>query len=379
MPPDALAERRREVARLFLRLGFTAFGGPAAHVAMMRQEVVERRGWLPEEAFIDVVGLTSLLPGPNSTELAIHIGRHRAGRAGLLIAGACFIGPAVAIVLVLAVLYRRYGTTVAGERLLYGIEPVVIVVVVQAVLGLGRRVARRRALIVVIAAAFAAALVGVNEIALLLGAAIVTAVARRRRRTGPHRLTMLAPLWIARASTTSTDTNVSLWRLFGIFLKVGALLFGSGYVLVAFLRHDLVHGTGWLTNEQLLDAVAVGQFTPGPLFSTATFVGYQVAGFSGATVATAGIFGPSFVLVALVGPFLPRLRGSPWAGAALDGVNAAAVGLMAAVALQLLRTALVDPLTIAIAVAALAVLLRWRLNSAWLIVGGALVGLLRLL
>lgn len=368
------------MAGLFLRLGFTAFGGPAAHVAMMRREVVERRHWLSDEEFVDLVGVTNLLPGPNSTELAIHLGKHRAQWRGLLVAGACFIGPAVAIVLALAVAYARYGTTVAGEGSLYGIKPVIIAVVMQALVGLGRTVLRRRALVVVIAASMTASLAGINEIVLLLGAGVLVTMLVNRQRLRPPPLAVLLPaVLLAPPVSHGNNHAVSLWRLLVIFLKVGALLFGSGYVLLAFLRRDLVDGTGWLTNQQLLDAVAVGQFTPGPVFSTATFVGYQVAGFSGAAVATVGIFAPSFVFISVISPILPRLRRSPWTSGALDGVNAAAVGLMAAVTIQLGDAAVVDPLTATIAVAALVVLLRWRINSAWLVAAGAAAGLIRLL
>jgi chromate transporter len=372
----------REVAGLFLRLGSTAFGGPAAHVAMMRREVVQRRQWVSDGEFVDAVGLTNLLPGPNSTELAIHLGRERAGLAGLFVGGACFIAPAVAIVLVLAVLYDRYGTTVAGERLLYGIKPVIIAIVVHALVGLARVVLRRRSLVVVIAAAVGLSLAGVNEIVLLLGSGVLVTLVSNVRRTPPLASVVpflfVAPLQLA-ASEDPNRAAVSLWRLLLIFLKIGALLFGSGYVLLAFLRRDLVDATGWLTSQQLLDAVAVGQFTPGPLFSSATFVGYQVAGFDGAAVATLGIFAPSFAFIALTGTLLARVRRSPLASAALDGVNAAAVGLMAAVTIQLGDDALVDTLTVVMAIASLAVLVRWPINSAWLVLAVAIVGLLRAL
>jgi chromate transporter len=379
-----------EVARLFLKLGTVAFGGPAAHIAMMEDEVVRRRGWLSREAFLDYLGATNLIPGPNSTEMAIHIGHARAGWPGLLVAGTCFILPAALIVAGLAWAYVRFGQLPAAEALLYGVKPVVIAVVLQALVALGRSAVKSATLAVVGALALAATAFGVSELLVLLAAGIVMAALRA---AGPDRPGAAAggaaavavagvPAsgagWaIGTGAVAGAAAPVTLWGLFAVFAKVGSVLFGSGYVLLAFLRTDLVQRLGWLTERQLLDAVAAGQVTPGPVFTTATFVGFVIAGWAGAAVATIGIFLPAFVFVALSGPLVPKLRRSPVAGAALDGVNVASLALMAAVTWQLGRSALPDLRSAAVAVAALVLLLRFRINSAWLVLGGGVIGLLR--
>jgi chromate transporter len=367
----------RELSLLFTRLGFTAFGGPAAHIAMMHDEVVTRRAWLSDQEFLDLIGATNLIPGPNSTEMAIHVGRVRAGFAGLMVSGVCFIAPAVVIVLVLAWAYVRYGTTPTAEAILYGISPVLIAIVLQAIWKLGKTSVRDLASVPIAVAAFALYLVGVHEL-LVIAAAGVAMVAIRRgtdlwNRLMPGALLVTAPLALVRAATDVV--TVTGWRLFLTFLKIGSVLYGSGYVLLAFLRADFVVHLGWITEGQLLDAVAIGQFTPGPLFTTATFVGYLVMGVPGAALATLGIFLPSFVLVALTGPLIPRLRGSPWLGAALDGVNAGSLALMAGVTVQLARDAVVDTPTAILAIAAAFVLFRFRVNSVWIVLGGAVAGL----
>lgn len=359
-----------------LRLGLTAFGGPAAHIAMLRQEVVSRRRWLTEQQFLDLLGATNLIPGPNSTEMVMHVGRERAGWRGLIVAGSLFILPAALIVLVLAWAYVEYGSRPQAEWLLYGIKPVIIAIVGQALWGLARTAVQSRVLAALIVATFALFLLGVNELLLLFGTGILLAVIRNAGQASTRRPTvslLFLPGWLVPVAATAVP--VSLPTLFLTFLKIGAVLYGSGYVLLAFLRKDLVERLGWLTDVQLLDAVAVGQFTPGPVFTTATFVGYVVAGLPGAVLATIGIFLPAFAYVALLGPLIPRLRSSPWMSAFLDGVNVAAVGLMAAVTLQLARSAVVDWVTVLLAGLSAAVLLRYRLNSAWLIFGGALVGI----
>lgn len=362
-----------EVARLALKLGFTAFGGPAAHIAMLHEEVVTRRKWLGEQRFLDLLGATNLIPGPNSTEMVIHVGFIRAGYPGLLAAGLGFILPAAAIVLALAWLYVQYGTTPTGEWLLYGIKPVIIAVVLQALWGLGHKALKGPLLAAAGVAVFVGYLAGLNELLLLFGVGLLVAVIRtgRGRWAGGGAAALVMP-WLAAAPPAGA---VSLSQLFLVFLKVGGLLYGSGYVLLAFLHNDLVANLGWLTDQQLLDAVAVGQFTPGPVFTTATFVGYVVAGWPGAVVATVGIFLPSFLFVAALNPLIPRMRRSAGLAALLDGVNAAALGLMAAVTWQLGRAALVDWLTVLLALLAAGLLLRFKINSAWLVLAGGLVGL----
>jgi chromate transporter len=361
-----------EIAALFLRLGTTAFGGPAAHIAMMEEEVVRRRGWLSREEFLDLVGATNLIPGPNSTELAIHIGHARAGWAGLVVAGLCFIAPAALMAGALAWGYLRFGALPAAGGLLYAVQPVVVAVILQALLGLGRTAIRSRGLALLAALAVIARAAGVNELAVLFGAGALGALARMgatRRAAGAA----LFPV----ALTGSAGVGAApfgLLPLFAVFLKVGAVLFGSGYVLVAFLHSDLVVRLRWLTERQLLDAVAAGQITPGPVFTTATFVGYVLGGAPGAAVATLAIFLPAFAFVALSGPLVPRLRGSRVAAGALDGVNVASLALMAVVTVGLARAAMVDAGTIAIALVSVTLLTRFRVNSVWLMLGAALLG-----
>jgi chromate transporter len=364
----------RALALLFLRLGATAFGGPAVHIALMEEEVVRRRQWLTREEFLDLLGATNLIPGPNSTELAIHIGHRRAGWAGLLVAGAAFILPAALIVAALAWVYVRFGRLPAVAAILYGVKPVMVAVVLQALSALGRTAVKSWQQAAVGAVALAAIFLGMNELVILLlaGASLALPALGRRAPSGGVSLAT----GVALATTPALPlAPVHLTSLFLVFAKIGSVLFGSGYVLLAFLRADLVQRLGWLTEGQLLDAVTVGQITPGPVFTTATFVGYLVAGPAGAVVATLGIFLPAFVFVAASGPLVPRLRRSPVAGAFLDGVNVASLALMAQVTWQLGRVALVDRWTVALGLAAAALLLWRRVSSLWLLLGGAVVGL----
>jgi chromate transporter len=375
--PPAGAEaggRVGELARLFLRLGVTAFGGPAAHIAMMHDEVVRRRGWVSDERFVDLVGATNLIPGPNSTELAIHLGWDRARGRGLVVAGVCFIAPAAVIVGFLAWVYVTYGDTPAFEGVLYGIKPVVIAIIVQALLRLVPTAAKTRTLWSIAAVALAAYLAGVNELVVLAGGGAVAAGLHRARSWRGEQLSAWLPLSFA--AVASRTGEVGLGPLFLAFLRIGSVLYGSGYVLVAFLEGDLVDRLGWITERQLLDAVSIGQVTPGPVFTTATFIGYLTAGGWGAVVATVGIFLPSFLFVALLTRLVGWMRSSPALGAALDGVNATAIALMAGVSVRLAGTAVVGPLTALITVVAGLALWRTKLNSAWLIGAGAAVGIL---
>jgi chromate transporter len=379
----------RELAWLFSKLGTTAFGGPAAHIAMMEDEVVSRRRWLTREQFLDLLGATNLIPGPNSTELAIHVGHARAGWAGLLVAGTCFILPAVVIVTGCAWAYVRFGRLPEIAGLLYGVKPVVIAVVLQALWRLGRTAIRGPALAVLALGAAAANALGADELAVLAGAVALAAMvqlvwprARSTSGSGTSALAMtpvlptsvIAAVGVGAAGSGAT-TAVGVWPLFAFFAKVGSVLFGSGYVLLAFLRGGLVEERGWLSEAQLLDAVAIGQVTPGPVFTTATFIGYLLAGVPGALAATIGIFLPAFVFVALSGPLVPRLRRSPMAGAILDGVNAASLALMGVVTVQLVRAAVVDGLTLVLALVSAVCLVGLRVRSTWLVLGAAIVGL----
>ncbi len=361
-----------EVAALFLRLGFTAFGGPAAHIGIMHNEVVVRRKWLTDEQFLDLLGATNLIPGPNSTEMAIHIGYLRAGWLGLLLGGFCFIAPATGIVLALAWLYVRFGATPQAEWLLYGIKPVVIAIIAQALWTLGKKALKSRLLALFGAIVFLLYFLGVNEIALLFAGGLVFMLIVNIRRIRSLNPAILLPLSLL----TPSPLPFSLPLLFLTFLKIGSVLYGSGYVLLAFLRADFVLRLGWLTDQQLLDAVAIGQVTPGPLFTAATFIGYLLGGTSGALLATLGIFLPSFVFVAISNPLIPKIRDSAWASSLLDGVNASALGLMAAVTLQLGISSLTDFYTTLIAILSLVLLLRYKINSTWLIAGGATAGFL---
>jgi chromate transporter len=369
--------RTREVARLFLKLGVIGFGGPAAHIAMMRDEVVRRRGWIDDAEFLDLVGATNLIPGPNSTELAIHLGHRRAGARGLVVAGLCFIAPAVVIVGFLAWLYAEYGTDPTVVDLRYGILPVIVAIVAFAVVGLGRTALVDPLRILVAVGTLVAYLLGVHELIILLAAGTVTALWTSRRRLIPPRALGLVPLTFTAAQQRVSD--VSLTRLFLVFLEIGSVLYGSGYVLLAFLQRSLVEDLGWLTEQQLLDAIAVGQITPGPVFTTATFVGWQVDGAAGAAVATIGIFLPSFVFVALLGRIVPWMRARPAARAFLTGLTVASIGLMVGVLIDLIDTALTDTLTVLVALVALAVLIGTKLNSAWLIGAGVIIGLVHAL
>jgi chromate transporter len=383
LDPASAAPRSRlaEVAGFFLKLGVIGFGGPAAHIALMEDEVVRRRRWLTREAFLDLLGATYLIPGPNSTELAIHVGYVRAGWTGLVVGGACFILPAMLITLVLAAVYVRFGRLPEASWILYGVKPVIIAVVVQAVWSLGRRAVATPFAATVALAVLVLALRGVNEVGLLFAAALGVPLLRAVVAAGSLRVVAPGGLLGVLAGVSAISPGVAtasgaamLPQLALIFLKVGSILFGSGYVLLAFLRPDLVARTHWLTDTQLLDAIAVGQLTPGPVLTTATFIGYLVAGSAGAVVATVAIFLPSFVFVALSSPFIPRLRRSSWAAGFLDGANAASVALMATVTWELGRAAVVDWLTGAMAIGAAVVLVTTRVNSAWLVIAGAAVG-----
>jgi len=369
-----------EVIGLFLKLGFTAFGGPAAHIGIMHDEVVRRRKWLSEEQFLDLIGATNLIPGPNSTEMVIHIGYLRAGWPGLIAAGACFIFPAMAITTALAWAYVRYGATPQASFVLGGVQPVIIVIILQALTLLGRKALKDSLTWVIAIAALGLALLRINEVFVMFGGGILGMFAyavRRGRRSGAGAILPLAGLSLpSLASVAAAVVPFSLGTLFLTFIKIGAVLYGSGYVLLAFLRADFVERLGWITEAQLLDAIAIGQLTPGPLFTSATFIGYLLGGPWAGVVATFGIFLPAFVFVAVSNPLIPRLRASPWTAGFLDSIIAASLGLMAAVTLQLGYAALRTPLAIGLAGAAALLLFRFRVNAMALVGGAAVIGLL---
>jgi len=365
-----------ELAGLFLRLGITAFGGPAAHIAMMRDEVVERRRWVTDGEFLDLLAATNLIPGPNSTEMAIHLGNRRGGLPGLLLAGGCFILPAALIVSGIAWGYVRYGDGPQLSWVMYGVGPVIIAIIAQALWKLGATAVREplTALLSLLVAGLA--LAGWNELGLLALGAIVMIGARLGRPgiVAGAIATLGAGGTLLAQVAGATTVPFTLTRLTLFFLKVGSILFGSGYVLLAFLRADLITRWGWLTDQQLIDAVTIGQVTPGPVFTTATFIGYQLGGWAGAALATIGIFAPGFLFVAISQPLIPKLRASVITSALLDGVVVASLGLMAAVAWQLGRSAIVDGWTAGLAIVAAVILLAWRPNTSWLVLGGAAAG-----
>ncbi|MBZ5702894.1 MAG: chromate efflux transporter [Acidobacteriia bacterium] len=361
-----------EILRVFFRLGFIAFGGPPAHFALMEEEFVRRRAWLSRERFVDLVGAVSLLPGPSSTELAIYLGQIRGGALGLLLAGMGFILPSALLVTALAWVYQQYGTIPQVAGLLSGVKPVVVVIVAQAIWSLGRTALKSLSLGLLAGAAVLLAAWGAPPVALLLGGGVLAILA-----AGEHRLSeklLRRSLWWPLGGAVPAAVGASLSAVFLYFLKIGAVVFGSGFVLLAFLRADLVAHLHWLTDAQLLDAIAVSQATPGPFFTVATFIGYLLGGWRGAALATLGMFLPAFLYVAATARFLVRLRQSPLAGAFLDGVNAAAIALMGVVGWQFARATLLSPLALILVAVSGILLFRYRLNSAWLILGGAVAG-----
>jgi len=379
-----------EIVLVFLKLGTIAFGGPAAHLAMMEEEFVRRRQWITHAEFLDRLATANLIPGPSSTEVAIFVGQLKRGWRGLIVAGCCFIIPAAVIVSVIAWAYVRFGSLPKAEGVLSAIKPAVVAIVIQALGKLGRTGVRTPLLAVIAVLAAGLSLVGVSPVLVLVFAGLVSAAAWAMKNpllgagavglkkvVGLPKVVALPKIVAGAMAVAAMGAAfpVGLVRLFFSFLKVGSVVFGSGYVLLAFLQTEFVERLHWLTEKQLIDAVAVGQFTPGPLFTTATFIGYVVAGWMGAAVATIGIFLPGFVLVAVSGPLLPRLRKSAVAAAALDGVVAGSLALMAVVTWQLGRASIVDGTTLAILAVGLVALLRLRLNSAWVVAASAVLGL----
>ncbi len=370
-------ERYKEIAGVFFKLGATAFGGPAAHIAMMDDEIVKKRKWLSREKFLDLLGATNLIPGPNSTELAIHLGYERGGILGLLLAGSCFILPAMLIVLFFAVSYMRFGTLPEVANILYGIKPIIIAIVLQALYNLGKSAVKNKNAGIIGAGVILLAFMGLGEILLLAIAGLAMMIIANWKKLRGVNLSVSLPLYGLAAAFLSDQfeqKKMSLTTVFLTFLKIGSVLYGSGYVLLAFLESELVERFQVLTSQQLLDAVAVGQFTPGPVFTTATFVGYIIKGYPGAILATIGIFLPAFVLVWAINPFIARLRSSSWVSGILDGVNVASWGLMVVVSWKLGVSAITDWVTAALAMIALALVFRTKINSAWLILAGGIIG-----
>jgi len=358
----------KEVAKLFFKLGSIAFGGPAAHIAMMEDEVVKKRKWMTPQHFLDLVGATNLIPGPNSTEMTMHCGHERAGWKGLIVAGACFVFPAVVITMVFAWLYQQYGQLPKVEPFIYGIKPAVIAIILGAIYRLGKKALKNVELGVLGALTLIACLLGVNEILALFACGLLGLILYFIRNSKDN-LNSFTPLVLMQVALTPSTLKI-LWT----FFKVGALLYGSGYVLFAFLDAELVT-TGLLTRQELIDAVAVGQFTPGPVLSTATFIGWQLGGFWGAIAATIGIFLPSFIFVSILNPFVPKMRKSRIFSAFLDAVNIAAVAVIVAVCIEMGKETLTDWRTILIAaISLICVFVFKKMNSAFIVIGGALFG-----
>ncbi|MCM4157321.1 chromate efflux transporter [Gramella sp. AN32] len=371
------SDKLKEVAGLFFKLGIIAFGGPAAHIAMMEEEVVTKRKWMSRQHFLDLVGATNLIPGPNSTEMTMHCGHERAGWKGLFVAGACFIFPAVVLTGILGWLYVEYGKVPAIEPFLYGIKPAVLAIILSAIYKLGKKALKNWQLGVIGVLVITASFLGVNEIMAILGAGAIGllwfGVPKMLKKADS---TFIFPLGIA-GSLSLAVQGISNTKLFLVFLKIGAVLFGSGYVLVAYLDGELVEKLGWLTKQQLLDAIAIGQFTPGPVLSTATFIGFQVNGLGGALAATAGIFLPSFFFVLLLNPIVPKLRNSALAAGFLDAVNIAAVGVMIAVTIKLGEAVLTDWRAWLIAILSIVITFTFKkVNVVYIVLGGALLGYL---
>ncbi len=348
-----------EIFKVFAKLGIFAFGGPAAHVAMMEDEVVTKRKWMSKERFIDMYGFTSLIPGPNSTEMAILIGYHRGGVIGLIIAGLSFILPAVAVVLVFAYIYVNYGSIPMVAGIFDGVKPVILAIVIQALFRLSKSILSSFEKALIFLAVLALSFFGLSEIPLILiGSATYLIIKKLPKK----KLYVVEPMsWL---------------MVFLVFLKIGSVLYGSGYVLLSFLETEFVIRYGAITAQTLLDAVAVGQFTPGPVFTTATFIGYTIAGLSGAIAATVGIFLPSFLLVGLVFPWFEKLRKNPILSILLDGLNAASIALMASVTIKLGMATLLGWESILIFIISAAILIKTKINSTWLILAGALIGII---
>ena len=362
-----------EIAREFLRLGFVAYGGAAAHIAMMEERFVRQRAWVTRERFVDLVGAVNLLPGPTSTELAIYLGEIRGGVPGLITAGACFILPAAVLVVALAWAYLRFGAVPQMAGLLFGIKPVVVALMAQAIWNLARTAVKSAALAILAVGVVALAAWGVHALLLLIGAGILWMIIGAGRSLARTRAAIVG---LIGTGVAGAGGAIGAVPVFLYFLKIGAVLFGSGYVLLAVLRADLVAKLHWLSDAQLLDAIAVSQATPGPFFTVATFIGYILAGWRGAALATLGMFLPAFVYVGATAGFLPKLRKSPVASAFLDGVNAAAVALMAFVGWQFARASLINVPGAVLAIVSAVLVFRYKINSAWLVLGGAIAGIL---
>lgn len=379
----------KELAGVFFKLGIIGFGGPAAHIAMMEHEVVGKKKWMTREHFLDLIGATNLIPGPNSTEMAMHCGYHRAGWPGMIVAGMGFIIPATLITGAIAWFYQQYGSLPDIKPILYGIRPAILAIIINAIYKFGKKALKDWQLGIIGAAVMTASLAGMNEVLVLLFGGLLgmfwlsfsQKMEHVKQSFFPLPLLSAKPGYLKTAiaatalSSAHVAGNVSLIKLFLVFLKIGSVLFGSGYVLIAYLQDEIIDRLGWLTQQQLVDAIAIGQFTPGPVSSAVTFVGYQIIGIKGAILATAGMFLPSFFFVAILNPFIPKMRASRWVSCFLDAVNIGSVAIMAVAVIQLARVSLINWQTWLIALMSVAVTFVFKnVNTLWIVIGSSIVG-----
>lgn len=363
----------KEIAKLFLKLGTIGFGGPAVHIAMMQDEVVVKKKWLSEQHFLDLIGATNLIPGPNSTEMAIHIGHEKGGWKGLIVAGFCFIFPAVMITLLFAWMYKEYGQIPEIKPFLYGIKPAIIAIILSAIFPLAKKSLKTMQLGIIGFLVLFLSLLNYNEIILLFGAGLVALLIYYLKQQTNKSIPIIFPIVLLQSSESNVISATNL-NLFLIFLKIGAILYGSGYVLFAFLDAELV-ATGLLSRTQLIDAIAVGQFTPGPVFSSVTFIGYQINGFSGALISTTAIFLPSFIFVALLNPLVKKMRHSTVFAIFLDAVNVASIAIIISICIEMGSETIIDWRTILIAVISIMITFNYRkINSAFIVLGGSIIG-----
>lgn len=365
----------KEIAKLFLKLGIIGFGGPAAHIAMMQAEVVVKKKWFTEQHFLDLIGATNLIPGPNSTEMAIHIGHEKAGWKGLIVAGFCFIFPAVIITLIFACLYKEYGQIPAIKPFLYGIKPAIIAIILSAIFPLAKKSLKTIQLGIIGGIVLLLSLLNYNEIILMFGAGFIALLFYYWKQNTNKNMNIFIPIPLFQGLNTNLISATNL-NLFLIFLKIGSILYGSGYVLFALLDAELV-AKGLLSRTQLIDAIAVGQFTPGPVFSSVTFIGYQINDFSGAMLSTIAIFLPSFIFVALLNPLVKKMRNSKLFSAFLDAVNVASIAIIVSICIEMGKETIIDWRTVLIALLSIIITFNYKkINSAFIVLGGSILGYL---
>ncbi|MDC3337875.1 chromate efflux transporter [Flavobacteriales bacterium] len=369
MKKESQKNKLREIFSLFMALGVSAFGGPAAHIALMQKEFIDKRKWMTSQHYLDLIGITSLVPGPNSTEMVMHVGKERGGVAGLFIAGISFILPAVLITLGIAFLYKEYGKLPMVAPWVYGIKIGVIALIISAVIKLAKKAVKNWFLGILGCTAVIAGLLGLHEILIILGAGLIN-LGLKQFKFIPS---FIIPLTIFGSISSSRLESMTSLKIFLVFLKMGSILFGSGYLLFAYMDTELVEGLGWITRDQLTEAIAIGNITPGPVLSTATYVGYELDGFSGAALATAGIFLPSFLIILIISPFIPKLRNSSGARSLINGINIGALAMMTVVTYKLGLEMLIDWKSMLILTAATVVMIFYSKINTFIFVGACSV------